>query len=78
MKDDTRVNLKRGFSATKKSSKKTPKVSQRTTKNGNKSSFVTASLNLNSEQQVWPSVVTHVSNGEAVTFSNTNGLGKGI
>ena len=74
-KDDTRVNLKRGFLPTKKSSKKTPKVSQKTTKNSNKSSFVTASSNPNTEQQVWSVVVTHVSNGEVVIFSNTNRLG---
>jgi hypothetical protein len=70
-KADTRVNLARDFSATKKSSKKTPKVSQKATKNINKSSFVLASSNPHSEQQVLPFVVTHGSNDGVVMSSNS-------
>ena len=70
-KADIRVNLARSFSATKKSSKKTPKVSQKATKNRYKSSFVLASSNPHSEQQVRPSVVTLDSNDGAVMSSNS-------
>jgi hypothetical protein len=71
LKADTRVNLARGFSATKKNSKKTPKVSQKATKNNTKISSVVVSSNPISEQQVSPFLVTHVSNDRAVISSNS-------
>ena len=57
-------NESKSLQATKKSSKKTSKVSLKGVKNSNKSSIVTAPSNPNSEQQV-----THVSNGGAVSSS---------
>jgi hypothetical protein len=71
LKVDTRVNLARGFSASKKNNKKTAKDSQKATKNTTRISSVAVSSNPNSEQQVWPSLVTHVSNDRAVISSNS-------
>jgi hypothetical protein len=73
LKADTRVShsLARGFSDTKKNSKKTPKVSQKATKNTTRISSVAVSSNPNSEQQVSPFLITHVSNDRAVISSNS-------
>jgi len=73
LKADTRVShsLARGFSDTKKNSKKTPKVSLKATKNTTRISSVAVSSNPNSEQQVSPFLITHVSNDRAVISSNS-------